>query len=63
MRSGINAVHMLRYLILSGMFVLSVSLGSCRTHCTKMQRTNQKLIAGNHDFGKKTKKWKKKQHY
>jgi hypothetical protein len=54
---------MLRYLLLSGIFAVSLSLGSCQSQCKKMQKTNNKLIAGNHDFGKKTKKWKKKQRY
>lgn len=54
---------MLRHLMLAGIFTLSISLGSCQSQCKKMQHTNNKLIAGNHDFGKKTKKWKKKQKY
>ncbi len=54
---------MLRYLTLAGFFVLSLSLGSCQSQCKKAQNNNKKLIAGNHDFGKKTKKWKKKQKY
>lgn len=64
LRYKINAVLMLRYILLSGIFALSISLGSCATsQCKKMQKTNNKLIAGKHDFGKKTGKWKRKQRY
>jgi hypothetical protein len=54
---------MLRYFLLSSAFVVSLSLGSCMSPCKKMQKTNGKLIAGKEDFGKKTKKYKKKQRY
>jgi len=54
---------MLRYIVLSGIFMVSLSLGSCQSHCKKMQKTNSKLIAGKEDFGKKTRKYKKKQRY
>jgi len=44
---------MIRTLILSGLFAFSLSFAGCQSHCKKMQKTNQKLIGGNHDFGKK----------
>jgi hypothetical protein len=58
---GKETVLMIRTLILSGLFAFSLSFGACQSHCKKMQKTNQKLIGGNHDFGKKkeAKKYKR----
>jgi hypothetical protein len=43
--------------------VVSIALfiSSCASQCNKMSKTNAKLIAGNHDFGKgkEAKKYKK----
>jgi hypothetical protein len=54
---------MLRILTISLTVLFAISLASCSSHCKKMQKTNNKLIAGKHDFGKKTGKWKRKQRY
>lgn len=59
----VKALLMLRALTLSVVILCcSLSLASCHSQCKHMQKTNQKLIAGNYDFGKKkeAKKFKRK---
>jgi len=54
---------MLRALTFSALiFCCSISITGCHSQCKHMQKTNQKLIAGNYDFGKKkeAKKFKRK---
>lgn len=54
---------MIRVLTVAFMISVALSFGSCMSPCRKAQKTNARLIAGKQDFGKKTKKWKRKQHY
>lgn len=54
---------MTRTLFISAILIFGLSVSSCHSHCKSMRKTNEKLIAGKHDFGKKTGKWKRKQNY
>lgn len=54
---------MLRVLTIALAILFSASTWNCAGPCRKTQKTNQKLMAGKHDFGKKTGKWKRKQKY
>lgn len=53
--------HMFRLLHLLLVVCILVTATSCSSHCKRMSKTNAKLIAGNHDFGKgkESKKYKK----
>ena len=53
---------MFRLLLLSALLAIGMTMQSCHSQCKQMQKTNQKLIAGNHDFGKgkEAKKYKRK---
>lgn len=59
----VKSVPMLRVLTFAAVAVFSLSMLSCASPCRKMQRTNAKLISGKETYGKKTGKWKRKQHY
>lgn len=52
---------MFRLLHLLLVVCILVAATSCSSHCKRMSKTNAKLIAGNHDFGKgkESKKYKK----
>ncbi len=56
----LNAL-MFRLLHLVLVVCFLVATASCSSHCKRMSKTNAKLIAGNHDFGKgkESKKYKK----
>jgi hypothetical protein len=53
--------HMFRLLHLVLVMCILATAASCSSQCKRMSKTNAKLIAGNHDFGKgkESKKYKR----